>query len=220
MFECSEEMYEAFKKSLTEASDSETQRDVYMNAIEASVADHITRLQTEVERLKEQNGELDQSRSDNSFYMSKLRTRAFEALGMDPDSSTWFEVVDRLEILQPELTKARELSQEVDDFLYLLNGHDSYARIPHKYGKPCHEVIDDLRAKLCAFLTSQLTAPAAKVRQYYYRTNNCKAPDSKDPACDCWHDEGTGPLGNKEDNRKWGVSPSSWRDKPAAKDGE
>lgn len=34
---CHQYMYEAFKKSIAEASDSETQADVYKNAIEAAI---------------------------------------------------------------------------------------------------------------------------------------------------------------------------------------
>lgn len=30
--------------------------------------------------------------------------------------------------------------------------------------------------------------------QYYYKRNNCPAPDSRDPRCICWHNEGTGPF--------------------------
>lgn len=32
--------------------------------------------------------------------------------------------------------------------------------------------------------------------QYYYKTNKCKAKLHSDPDCVCWHDMGTGPLPN------------------------
>jgi hypothetical protein len=45
-------------------------------------------------------------------------------------------------------------------------------------------------------------------RQYYYKVNDCKATDARDPDCICWHDEGTGPLSTGN------FKPIEWRDKP------
>lgn len=51
-------------------------------------------------------------------------------------------------------------------------------------------------------------------RQYFYRVAGCPAVDGKDPACICWHDEGTGPwaqakLGDERlEWRTHGVQPS------------
>ena len=39
----------------------------------------------------------DQARSDNQFYMAQLQLRACKALGLDPDSCSWFDVVGKLE---------------------------------------------------------------------------------------------------------------------------
>ena len=39
----------------------------------------------------------DQSRSDNIFYMRQLHARACTALKIDPDRSSWFDIVDELE---------------------------------------------------------------------------------------------------------------------------
>lgn len=49
-----------------------------------------------------------------------------------------------------------------------------------------------------------------RVRQYYFRTNQCSAPSAWDRDCICWHDEGSGPLA--------GITPenSTWREKPVA----
>lgn len=59
---------------------------------------------------------------------------------------------------------------------------------------------------------------SAPVRQYYYQSNTCTALDTKDPNCTCWHDEGTGPLGDPDFNRKYcwvfDESKLSWRNKP------
>lgn len=41
----------------------------------------------------------DQSRSDNIFYMRQLHARACTALKIDPDRSSWFDIVDGLERL-------------------------------------------------------------------------------------------------------------------------
>lgn len=55
-----------------------------------------------------------------------------------------------------------------------------------------------------------------KVRQYYYQVNGCKAKLSTDANCICWHDEGTGPLGDEKFNAKYGLGEIKlgWRDKP------
>ena len=39
----------------------------------------------------------DQARSDNQFYTAQLQLRACKALGLDPDSCSWFDVVGKLE---------------------------------------------------------------------------------------------------------------------------
>lgn len=57
--------------------------------------------------------------------------------------------------------------------------------------------------------------PAPKVRQYYYQMTGCTAHKSTDEECICWHDEGTGPLGNAELNVAFGLNSTklNWRDK-------
>lgn len=62
------------------------------------------------------------------------------------------------------------------------------------------------KAARAAVEGSRTGAPAT--RQYYYRVNDCEASESRDPACICWHDEGTGPLRDEPETIK------SWRDKP------
>lgn len=39
----------------------------------------------------------DQARSDNQFYTAQLQARAAKALGLDPENSSWFDVVGKLE---------------------------------------------------------------------------------------------------------------------------
>lgn len=51
------------------------------------------------------------------------------------------------------------------------------------------------------------SAPA-KPRQYYFRVSECRAHGADDPACVCWHDEGTGPLSD-------GRGIKDWRERPA-----
>jgi hypothetical protein len=50
------------------------------------------------------------------------------------------------------------------------------------------------------------------VKQYYYKTNDCKALHATDAECICWHDEGTGPF----PGHRIGVHTCHWRDKPEA----
>lgn len=45
--------------------------------------------------------------------------------------------------------------------------------------------------------------------QYYYKDNTCKAHSARDSDCICWHDEGTGPMGDV--NRINGEVYLSWR---------
>ena len=68
---------------------------------------HVTRLQAEVERLKEAQAEQDNSSSDRQFYTKQLHARAAKVLNLDGDNTSWFEIVDKVEVLQAELTKAR-----------------------------------------------------------------------------------------------------------------
>jgi hypothetical protein len=39
-------------------------------------------------------GDCDQSRSDNSFYTKQLFEQASKVINIDPDNTSWFEVVD------------------------------------------------------------------------------------------------------------------------------
>ena len=50
------------------------------------------------------------------------------------------------------------------------------------------------------------------MKQYYYKTNDCKALHATDAECICWHDEGTGPF----PGHRIGVHTCHWRDKPDA----
>jgi hypothetical protein len=73
---------------------------------------HLSRLQAEVKRLKEVQAEHDNSSSDRRFYTKQLHARAAKVLGLDGDNTSWFEIVDKVEVLQAEMTKARELVVE------------------------------------------------------------------------------------------------------------
>lgn len=41
------------------------------------------------------------------------------------------------------------------------------------------------------------------ILQYYYKVDGCKATRADDPACICWHDEGTGPLASEIHQRPY-----------------
>lgn len=49
--------------------------------------------------------------------------------------------------------------------------------------------------------------------EYYYRVDGCRAKDSDDPVCICWHKEGDGPC--KDERHDSEVPVVSWRIKPA-----
>lgn len=61
------------------------------------------------------------------------------------------------------------------------------------------------------------------IRQYYFKSNKCKAYSAYDQDCICWHDEGSGPYKDaketdlsREDLSRGDV-PKIWRDKPHGK---
>ena len=50
--------------------------------------------------------------------------------------------------------------------------------------------------------------PHRKLRQYYYRNDDCPAADSELAECWCWYDEGTGSLADQpEQIKQWRVKP-------------
>jgi hypothetical protein len=59
-----------------------------------------------------------------------------------------------------------------------------------------------------------ITCPGRKssIKQYYCRREDCTAPNSRDPNCVCWHDEGTGPYPTAATSANL-----RWRDKPNTK---
>lgn len=79
-------------------------------------------------------------------------------------------------------------------------------------------LLDEAR-KFCPAVEFQSTPAAKPVRQYYYRVDACKAHYAKDADCICWHDEGTGPLGDEDFNLRFCIDAKSviksWRAKPA-----
>jgi len=72
---------------------------------------------------------------------------------------------------------------------------------------PCHPIIERVES-LEAELRRQAEGgwQAKPTRQYYYKTNGCKAPSPDSDQCICWHYEGEGPLADG--------SSKLWRDIP------
>lgn len=60
--------------------------------------------------------------------------------------------------------------------------------------------------------SAQNTEPKP-VMQYYYKSNGCKAKNSDDESCTCWHDEGTGL--HKAERFSLNHPFLKWREKPA-----
>lgn len=55
----------------------------------------------------------DQRRSDYKFYTAQLQTRAAKVLGLDPDNTSWFEIVGELENTITQLeAKISDVSQQ------------------------------------------------------------------------------------------------------------
>lgn len=89
--------------------------------------------------------------ADNSALRDRISKRPIDLTNMRAERDT----------LKAELTKARELIQESDDFLYMLTAYDHEVRFLHQHGKSSDEVAEGLRNKLCSALATQST-PAAK----------------------------------------------------------
>ena len=53
------------------------------------------------------------------------------------------------------------LLRQSDDFMYIMTGHDSHARLVHQYGKEWWTPVNELRGKICTALSNQ-SAPADK----------------------------------------------------------
>ncbi|PIK75006.1 hypothetical protein [Pseudomonas sp. 382] len=53
-----------------------------------------------------------------------------------------------------QLAERDALLCEADEFMYIMTGHDSHARLAHKYGEKWWDAIDKLRGKVCTALSS------------------------------------------------------------------
>jgi len=107
------------------------------NKVIAMQRERLDALQSEVERLRERSGS----------HKSLCAKHA--------------EILKEREALQSELTKARELLKEADDFLYIMADHDSYARLAYQHGQEWNRPINELRGRICTALANQ-SAPADK----------------------------------------------------------
>ncbi|WP_449432305.1 hypothetical protein [Pseudomonas putida] len=69
----------------------------------------------------------------------------------------WKVVCDQrseLETLRAQLAERDALLKEADDFIYIMTGHDSHARLAHKYGDSWWDAINELRGRVCTALSA------------------------------------------------------------------
>jgi hypothetical protein len=101
---------------------------------------------------------------------------------------------------------------------------DEYFTSRGRVPKTLTEAHDAMRAALTAvapLMQAKVVESNEARNQYYYKVDGCKAPNSSDADCICWHDEGTGPLQGPDS--KWlaemigakAAAPRTWRYKPA-----
>lgn len=113
---------------------------------------HVTRLQAEVRQLRQHK---------NDYMEAAEETRKALQAEVDKAIRNIHEWRSSFYKQQSELTKARELLKEADNFMYIMTGHDSHARLVHQYGKEWWTPVNELRGKICTALSNQ-SAPADK----------------------------------------------------------
>jgi hypothetical protein len=76
-------------------------------------------------------------------------------------------------------------------------------------------MVDAARRLVKAMAAAIESHPDLPVWQYFYRDTDCRAASANDPACTCWHDEGTGPVPDRSRLDRFSQgSRGSWREKP------
>lgn len=77
-------------------------------------------------------------------------------------ASTSLEFGERLGAVEKErdalcsqLAERDALLREADEFMYIMTGHDSHARLSHQYGEKWWDAIDKLRGKVCTVLSAE-----------------------------------------------------------------
>lgn len=140
---------------------------------------HVTRLQAEVKRLdlevsaydyahdalsRERDAlkaELRKTNLTNQDFVSQIGDLQSELTKAREGADKW-KLAHRLATEDNfKLTKALELLKEADNFMYIMTGHDSHARLVHQYGKEWWTPVNELRGKICTALSNQ-SAPADK----------------------------------------------------------
>lgn len=109
----------------------------------------------EVERLRTERKRMDEALvacADERDELRKANTE-FEA-----QVASDFKFIDDL---RAQLGGAHSLLREADEFMYIMTGHDSHARLAHQYGEKWWNAIDKLRGKVCTVLSAG-AAPQVK----------------------------------------------------------
>jgi Domain of unknown function (DUF3850) len=110
----------------------------------------------------------DQQGLDTSSYCVPLYTHP------DPDevercearlhevASLCATVEQERDTLRAQLAERDALLREADEFMYIMTGHDSHARLAHRYGEKWWDTIDKLRGKVCTALSAS-AEPSAPI---------------------------------------------------------
>ena len=108
-------------------------------------------------------------------------------------ASTSLEFGERLDAVEKErdtlraqLAEQSGLLKQADEFMYIMTGHDSHARLAHKYGEKWWDAIDKLRGKVCTALSASAEQSAPTSQTINGHRLFCKAVDDYKPGqCSC-----------------------------------
>ncbi|MBI6883980.1 Lar family restriction alleviation protein [Pseudomonas putida] len=104
----------------------------------------------EVECLRVELGHMREERDDLSAKLDRFYSRTHGIKNLAA-----------IEELSDKLAERDALLREADEFMYIMTGHDSHARLAHRYGEKWWDAIEKLRGKVCTAL-SATAAPEAK----------------------------------------------------------
>lgn len=103
----------------------------------------------------------DKRKDATGWKETPLYTHADPGQAEDLLASTSLEFGDRLDAVEKErdtlraqLAELSGLLKQADEFMYIMTGHDSHARLAHKYGEKWWDAIDKLRGKVCTAISS------------------------------------------------------------------
>ncbi|SUD77826.1 hypothetical protein [Pseudomonas putida] len=102
---------------------------------------------------------------------------------------------DQCKALRAQLAEAHGLLREADEFMYIMTGHDSHARLAHRYGEKWWDAIDKLRGKVCTAISASAEPSAPKCTHRFMsladRPRRCADCDAIEPSAPVDIDERT-----------------------------